>query len=81
VWNYASRTAVFLAARNKALFWEIRDVGRKNGMDTADEAVSADHVDTVLPCLDQRHQEGTHAVMEQSISCKRPGRVRKALQL
>lgn len=58
------RTGSIFAARNKALFWVIGDVGRENGMYTANRAISAHHLDALLPSLDYRLEEDGHSGME-----------------
>ena len=65
-------TGTFFATSDKALLGIISDVRCQNGIDGPNESISALHVDTICPHINQGLEKGAHTFMEQLIAFERP---------
>lgn len=61
-------TGTFLATSDKALLGIIGDVRCQDRIDGPDETISAQHVDTICPRINQGLEKGAHTLMEQLIA-------------
>lgn len=72
---------VLLAAGHQTLLREVGDICGKDGEDTADEAVGAHHLHTLLSGGDEGLEQEGHALVEQTVTRQRTSVFREARKL